>query len=637
MPYSGPDDKSLPSNVKELGDEQRRQWVYVFNSAQARCEKRGGKKCEAFAFRNANGVLKSANLTSLLSGEDSLGRSFIEFSAAEPPETINIFPAPGTYKHPLWGDVEVTEEGNQQFVENFNTHVYQEHVPIDAEHETKVSGAVGYLRGLSLNEDNSIEADVDWTERGQKLIENDSFKYISPEWYEQWKDPASGDEFENILIGAALTTRPFFKNLRSLVASEGRLYDVEEPDGAREPIIRSSVEGVSHEGLRTMILSAARHEFPGIVGAGECSGWVVDLYDDHTIIEASGRYWHLDYSYEDDSVAFSGQPKEVQRKTVWEDTPVRGREFSPEKREDLAAKGQALPDGSYPIVTVGDLTNAIKAYGRGKSKEAVKRHIIKRAKALGKTDLLPEDWSGSAKKSKEVHMVELDMEELTGAVDELGEEEKKGLLTRLASAIKATVSFGGGGGDDDPGEDKPGDDEPKTAAEITTLQAALKASEDARKASDERLSGLEATERSRRYHDIILGRDDEGVKQAKEASVALHPMVGDLAKKMQIMEALTASKGEDSDEFKAYVAAEREHAAQLHTAGTFAEAGADSHDGGVESSAIKEFEKRVIALTGGENALSHEDAITKVAAEDPRLYDRYDREKTGRKSSYPSS
>jgi len=52
-----------------------------------------------------------------------------------------------------------------------------------------------------------------------------------------------------------------------------------------------------------------------------------------------------------------------------------------------------MPDGSFPIITVGDLENAIKAYGRAKDKAAVKKHIVKRAKALGATDKLPEDWT----------------------------------------------------------------------------------------------------------------------------------------------------------------------------------------------------------------------------------------------------
>ena len=68
------------------------------------------------------------------------------------------------------------------------------------------------------------------------------------------------------------------------------------------------------------------------------------------------------------------------------------RQFSSEQRQKLAKSGKAMPDGSYPIVTIGDLRNAISAFGRAKNKAATKRHIIKRAKALGRTDLLPENW-----------------------------------------------------------------------------------------------------------------------------------------------------------------------------------------------------------------------------------------------------
>lgn len=64
------------------------------------------------------------------------------------------------------------------------------------------------------------------------------------------------------------------------------------------------------------------------------------------------------------------------------------------ERKKLAKKGQAMPDGSYPIANLADLKNAIQAFGRAKpeAKAAVKRHIKKRAKALGATDKLPEGW-----------------------------------------------------------------------------------------------------------------------------------------------------------------------------------------------------------------------------------------------------
>lgn len=64
-------------------------------------------------------------------------------------------------------------------------------------------------------------------------------------------------------------------------------------------------------------------------------------------------------------------------------------------REQLAKKGLALPDGSYPIRNVSDLKKAVQAFGRaneGKRAE-VKKHIKKRAKALNRKDLIPENWN----------------------------------------------------------------------------------------------------------------------------------------------------------------------------------------------------------------------------------------------------
>lgn len=62
-------------------------------------------------------------------------------------------------------------------------------------------------------------------------------------------------------------------------------------------------------------------------------------------------------------------------------------------------KAMANPDGdpSYPIADAEDLSNAIRAVGRGKGDHgAIRKHIIARAKALGKADMLPDDWTDKA-------------------------------------------------------------------------------------------------------------------------------------------------------------------------------------------------------------------------------------------------
>lgn len=83
--------------------------------------------------------------------------------------------------------------------------------------------------------------------------------------------------------------------------------------------------------------------------------------------------------------------KDIEMEEVYNNV-VEKREFSDKERRRLAEEGKALPDGSYPIVTVEDLRNAIKAYGRAKNKERVKRWIMRRARELGREDLIPDEW-----------------------------------------------------------------------------------------------------------------------------------------------------------------------------------------------------------------------------------------------------
>lgn len=72
------------------------------------------------------------------------------------------------------------------------------------------------------------------------------------------------------------------------------------------------------------------------------------------------------------------------------------RAYSEESRTEMADRGFALPDGSYPIKDVADLQNAIRAYGRAKDKPAARAHIMKRARALGAENMIPANWAEKA-------------------------------------------------------------------------------------------------------------------------------------------------------------------------------------------------------------------------------------------------
>lgn len=162
----------------------------------------------------------------LLSESGEGFRLFMPVSFAEAPDYIPYLPKPGTFTHPRYGKIEITPARNQEFVQNFNAGVYQKQIPLDGEHQTKLSGAMGWIQELRLNRDGSADARVEWTGRGRTMLSDNRFKYISPEWYDSWTAPDTGVEHKNVVIGGALTTRPYFKEsaLRPLVTAEDAIY-----------------------------------------------------------------------------------------------------------------------------------------------------------------------------------------------------------------------------------------------------------------------------------------------------------------------------------------------------------------------------------------------------------------------------
>lgn len=90
------------------------------------------------------------------------------------------------------------------------------------------------------------------------------------------------------------------------------------------------------------------------------------------------------------------------------DTEQRAK-YTQKQVDALGAEGKAFknPDGSfsYPVDDLEDLKNAIRAVGRGNADhDAIRAYVIKRAKALGQSDLIPDNWGsdGSLKEAKGV-------------------------------------------------------------------------------------------------------------------------------------------------------------------------------------------------------------------------------------------
>lgn len=73
-------------------------------------------------------------------------------------------------------------------------------------------------------------------------------------------------------------------------------------------------------------------------------------------------------------------------------------DFTAQQRHDMAASGMAMQGGRFPIANRGDLENAIRAVGRvqpdtEEARAMVRRFIMKRARDIGASDLIPATWN----------------------------------------------------------------------------------------------------------------------------------------------------------------------------------------------------------------------------------------------------
>jgi hypothetical protein len=156
---------------------------------------------------------------------------FVEAKFSDAPEWIPLLPSPGVYPHSTFGSVDLSPEAIDKYVANFNAGVYgQKNIPVDLEHDHPLSGAMGYMRELRTNVNGSVDARVEWNERGKTVLNESRFSYVSPTLRTSWNDPVDFTQHDNVIVGAALTTRPHFKeqSLRPLiVASEPKPSPVE--------------------------------------------------------------------------------------------------------------------------------------------------------------------------------------------------------------------------------------------------------------------------------------------------------------------------------------------------------------------------------------------------------------------------
>jgi len=131
-------------------------------------------------------------------------------------DEIHVVPT-GKWEHWSGSEFEITPETITAMVKNFKE-AGRKDIPITAGHDNGMSGgelpAVGWFKELTDRGVNGLYAFVEWNAEGMRLFREKQFKYFSAEIAFDFKDLESGREYEALLVGGALTNKPFFKSLK---------------------------------------------------------------------------------------------------------------------------------------------------------------------------------------------------------------------------------------------------------------------------------------------------------------------------------------------------------------------------------------------------------------------------------------
>jgi hypothetical protein len=136
--------------------------------------------------------------------------------------------------------------------------------------------------------------------------------------------------------------------------------------------------------------------------------------------------------------------------TAVPEVAVEKADLSAAGRRKAAASGAAMPDGSYPINTKADLRKAIRAVGRGNADHtAIRKHIMKRAKALGLEAMVPKNWNADGSLKDDATKADVDPELIAKA-----EQVLRDVRALAPSLTKADDGEGDGGDGNGGGEDE---------------------------------------------------------------------------------------------------------------------------------------------------------------------------------------
>lgn len=142
----------------------------------------------------------------------------VQLSEAETTKWVHALPL-GSYSHPVFGPINIDQDRVKRFADNVKAKVRGIDPSINYNHDNNdKDGASGWVKDAEARS-NGLWLFVDFVVDAAEKIRQKKFKYFSIEFVDEWID-AQGKKFQDVVLGGALTNRPFMKNLVPINLSE---------------------------------------------------------------------------------------------------------------------------------------------------------------------------------------------------------------------------------------------------------------------------------------------------------------------------------------------------------------------------------------------------------------------------------
>ncbi len=137
----------------------------------------------------------------------------------------------GKFKHPIFGELNFTEEKFDNAIKNFKAGVPKKSIGINFNHNIhgSIPTAAGWFVSLEKN-DKFLDAKFDFTDEAAQMIRDKKFKFVSAEVTENFTDNQGGKHGFTV-VGAGVTNTPFMtqQNPIMMFSADGSLSEFTEP------------------------------------------------------------------------------------------------------------------------------------------------------------------------------------------------------------------------------------------------------------------------------------------------------------------------------------------------------------------------------------------------------------------------